>query len=283
MPVINPPKLTEIYTNSFNPRYISSGFVRPTPSTGYVLTTDGQGATQYKPGDTSITQRLFVSSISSYSLTVYGKNTFINQGSTILLGSVYFSTLSLNTTNTKNLAIGYNAGVTNQGTNSIAIGSYAGESNQPNNSIILNATGAPLNGSRTNAFYVAPIRQDTTSILPSETVTLPVYWNSQTKELIQGQLYKPDCDILSTFSTVTIADFLSTNILNTRQLITTTINGLPYIPFQVISTFSTVTTSSIEQISSPHNNLKYQPLMDSLIHHFNSFLRLVRRLSAVPW
>ena len=54
------------------------------------------------------------------------------------------------------LAIGNNAGNTNQGTNAIAIGSYAGYMNQLGNSIILNATGTTLNAPMAG-LYVAPI------------------------------------------------------------------------------------------------------------------------------
>jgi hypothetical protein len=61
------------------------------------------------------------------------------------------------------VAIGNGAGYLNQSTNSIAIGNKAGFTNQPGNTIILNASGIAVNGARTNAFYVSPIFNDTTT------------------------------------------------------------------------------------------------------------------------
>jgi hypothetical protein len=56
------------------------------------------------------------------------------------------------------VAIGFQAGQTIQGTQCIAIGYQAGQTNQAANSIILNATGATLNSTTMNSFYVSPIR-----------------------------------------------------------------------------------------------------------------------------
>ena len=64
-------------------------------------------------------------------------------------------TLNSNTIG-NSVALGVNAGQTNQGSNTIAIGSSAGQTNQTANSIILNASGSALN-SYTSGFYVAPI------------------------------------------------------------------------------------------------------------------------------
>jgi hypothetical protein len=54
------------------------------------------------------------------------------------------------------IAIGSQAGQTNQAVNAIAIGNKAGQANQSDNSIILNATGTVV-GTGVSGFYVAPI------------------------------------------------------------------------------------------------------------------------------
>ena len=54
--------------------------------------------------------------------------------------------------------IGSGAGGTGQGSPAIAIGKDAGTTNQHNNSIILNASGAALNSGGTSRFYVKPVR-----------------------------------------------------------------------------------------------------------------------------
>jgi hypothetical protein len=59
------------------------------------------------------------------------------------------------------VALGYQSGYTNMGSNSIAIGYQAGLSNQLEQSIILNASTGPLNTTgSTGGFYVKPIRDD---------------------------------------------------------------------------------------------------------------------------
>ena len=78
------------------------------------------------------------------------------------------------------IAIGYNAGNTNQGTNSIAIGKNAGSQNQPQNSIIINANqGIALNTTTPSSFYVKPIRKDTSNnILFYDPVTGEITYDS---------------------------------------------------------------------------------------------------------
>lgn len=68
-------------------------------------------------------------------------------------GTIY--TLNRNS-NTYTLAIGNQAGQTNQGSNAIAIGNKAGQLNQAANSIVLNATGSAVTAT-TQGFYVSPI------------------------------------------------------------------------------------------------------------------------------
>ena len=80
------------------------------------------------------------------------------------------------------IALGQNAGTTNQGIYSIAIGALAGQTNQSTGTIILNATANPLNGvaGQQSSFYVAPIR--------SSTSTQILYYNASTKEVTYNPL-----------------------------------------------------------------------------------------------
>jgi hypothetical protein len=81
------------------------------------------------------------------------------------------------------IAIGNVAGLGNQGINSVAIGTGAGtvsnSTNQGigNNSIIINASGANFTGTTANAFYVNPVRNDTSNIANV------VMFNAATKEI----------------------------------------------------------------------------------------------------
>jgi hypothetical protein len=61
------------------------------------------------------------------------------------------------------VAIGNGAGQTNQAENSIAIGNGAGQSNQKANTIAINASGSPLNPTRSNGCYIAPIAYPNTT------------------------------------------------------------------------------------------------------------------------
>ena len=62
------------------------------------------------------------------------------------------------------VAIGYQAGYSNQGTNSIAIGYQAGYSNQHENSIIINASDLSLNSDASGAFYIKPIASTSSAL-----------------------------------------------------------------------------------------------------------------------
>jgi hypothetical protein len=77
------------------------------------------------------------------------------------------------------IAIGNAAGQVFQSNNAIAIGASAGATNQHTNSIVLNAQGTALNTSNTDAFYVAPVRNDAT---PANVL----YYNTTTKEITYG-------------------------------------------------------------------------------------------------
>lgn len=59
------------------------------------------------------------------------------------------------------VAIGWGAGATSQGNNAIAIGTSAGATNQPSNSIVLNASTTALNATFSGATYINPIRSNT--------------------------------------------------------------------------------------------------------------------------
>jgi hypothetical protein len=76
------------------------------------------------------------------------------------VGAVAIGFLTANTTQGANsVAIGSQAGTFSLGANSVVIGRLAGFSGTVGNTIILNATGASLNGTTANAFYVKPIRE----------------------------------------------------------------------------------------------------------------------------
>jgi hypothetical protein len=78
------------------------------------------------------------------------------------------------------VAIGRRAGATSQGTGAIAIGYQAGYTSQAANTIIINATGASLDSTQANSFYIAPVRNDTGN------TTNAVYYNTTTKEVTYG-------------------------------------------------------------------------------------------------
>jgi hypothetical protein len=78
-----------------------------------------------------------------------------NQGS----NSVAIGNLAGYSSQTANaVAIGNSSGYTGQGQNSIAIGYRAGYTGQHANTIIVNASGSALNSDRTDALFMAPIR-----------------------------------------------------------------------------------------------------------------------------
>jgi len=80
------------------------------------------------------------------------------------------------------IAIGNKAGYNNQGSNSIAIGYQAGLNDQSDNTIILNASGSALNSDVENAFYINPIRNNSTDSAKNNTYTL--FYNITNKEVI---------------------------------------------------------------------------------------------------
>jgi len=100
------------------------------------------------------------------------------------------------------VAIGNEAGKTNQGLKAIAIGSEAGKTNQNNYSIIINASNGELNSLQNNSFYVAPIRYDNTPTLST------LAYNPYTKEITYG-----DAGSISTLN-------ISTNAIQAQYIST---------------------------------------------------------------
>jgi len=79
------------------------------------------------------------------------------------------------------IAIGVEAGSSNQGLKAIAIGYQAGLSGQPSNSIILNADSTALSPTTTTnpnpGCFINPIRQE-------NTLYQSLYYDSLTKEIV---------------------------------------------------------------------------------------------------
>ena len=79
------------------------------------------------------------------------------------------------------VAVGNQAGLTNQAQNAIAIGNQAGQINQTSNSIILNASGSAVNP-YTQGFYVAPIAQ----AFQSSALTFPLVGYGSDNQIVQA-------------------------------------------------------------------------------------------------
>ena len=89
-------------------------------------------------------------------------------------------------------ALGYWAGYSNQGNSAIAIGNNAGISNQASNSIVLNASGSNLNASTTGTF-ISPVRStsNTTNVLTYNVITNEMSY-SNAKTFVINHPTKPD-------------------------------------------------------------------------------------------
>ena len=99
---------------------------------------------------------------------------FTNRGfSSIAIGANAGLTGSTGATGT--IAIGRNAGFWNQGANSVAIGNAAGFTGQHARTIAFNAQTTALNTDRTDATFIAPIRNTGTENV--------MYYNSTTSEV----------------------------------------------------------------------------------------------------
>ena len=76
------------------------------------------------------------------------------------------------------VAVGLGAGYTNQGEDAVALGTYAGYNSQHTRTTVINSTGATLNTDRTDALFVAPIRNTGTD--------QALFYNTTTKEITYG-------------------------------------------------------------------------------------------------
>jgi hypothetical protein len=194
--------ITTGFISSLSSSYISTTVLTTTSTTVHTLDTP------FLAPNLLITSNLNVSTI--YTKLGYQAGAFNQSPNTVAIG---YRSGEINQAE-NSIAIGVNAGNSNQGSNSIAIGADAGRSNQsPNaiamgfwagrenqstNTIILNATGGPLNSIRSNAFYVAPIQEETSLSGLGGTIQNLLY-NNTTKEIYTGNAQ------ISTFSTLFVS------------------------------------------------------------------------------
>jgi hypothetical protein len=158
--------------NYWNNLHNIAGELGPTGSTGAIGSTGMMGPTG--PGITPGT--VFRSG------TNYGNYYFWNDlTSTWVIGStqVNLGTGSGEYDMEGAVAIGHEAGNTNQGEFSVAIGSFAGKNDQSANSIILNASGEEVTA-QTSGLFVNPIRQATN---PAGGVNGSLWYNPETNEI----------------------------------------------------------------------------------------------------
>lgn len=111
------------------------------------------------------------------------------------------------------IAIGYQAGYTGQGVNSIAIGNSAGSTGQNANTIILNASGQALTSDRSDALFIAPIRNTGTAS--------QLYYDPTSKEVTYALGGAASAPIQYLYwlanSTTTYGNFNGGTILNNPQ------------------------------------------------------------------
>ena len=98
------------------------------------------------------------------------------------------------------VALGFGAGEFTQGLQAVAIGAYAGQTSQPANTIILNASGSAVNGvaAQTNSFYVAPIRNATSTgnVLTYNTTTKEITYSSVFDGDVTGSVFSDGSTML---------------------------------------------------------------------------------------
>ena len=85
----------------------------------------------------------------------------LGSGNSVRIGS---STGPSASANPDTIAIGTEAGATNQGSYAIAIGKYAGSVDQPARSVIINGSGFVINGAHEGALYISPMRSTETGL-----------------------------------------------------------------------------------------------------------------------
>ena len=136
------------------------------------------------------------------------------------------------------VAVGDKAGQFNQGNNSVAIGAGAGNNQQHSGTIILNATGVALNSDRTNAVFMAPVRNVASTDL--------LYYNSTTKEVSFAPAPSVGVPSLETVlsqgnnADIYNIDMSGNDILNVDNIDLQTINGSVYPPPSVNPSLETV-------------------------------------------
>ena len=88
----------------------------------------------------------------------------LGSSNSVRIGSSASSTGPSASANPDTIAIGTEAGATNQGSYAIAIGKYAGSVDQPARSVIINGSGFVINGAHEGALYISPMRSTETGL-----------------------------------------------------------------------------------------------------------------------
>ena len=140
-----------------------------------------------------------------------------------VVSSTKVYTLNNNTIG-NNIAIGINAGQTNQGQYTIAMGTGAGQINQSANSIILNASGSILN-SYNSGFYVAPIA--TTLASTSQSFKLLGYGSDN--QIVQSDM------TVSTSSQIIYGEWIQLQLANATSITSYTLLPLYFTSYFPIS------------------------------------------------
>lgn len=126
------------------------------------------------------------------------------------------------------VAVGDKAGQFSQGDNSVAVGANAGNTNQHTKTIILNATGNVLNSDRTDALFVAPVRNVASGNI--------LYYNTSSKEVSYAPAPAVGVPSLETVlgqgnnADIFDIDMNNNDILNVNNINLSTINNSVYPP-----------------------------------------------------
>jgi hypothetical protein len=141
---------------------------------------------------------------------------------------------------TASVAIGQSAGMTSQGLASVAIGAFAGETNQHINSIVLSALGTSLNTATQNAFYVAPIRNDTTVNTNNKVLN----YNPTTREILTSN------DTIFNDGDVTI---LGANLNIRNQILFVALSAISYTSYSLGYSISNAISFGPESLGTIKN------------------------------
>lgn len=107
-----------------------------------------------------------------YEIKVGRETGLVSQGANaVAVGAI----AGYNTQGRDAVAVGLGAGYTNQGEDAVALGTYAGYNSQHTRTTVINSTGATLDTDRTDALFVAPIRNTGTD--------QGLFYNPSTKEV----------------------------------------------------------------------------------------------------